>query len=327
MRKPEAALLRRWVWLATPVAGLAVLVALTGCSWSSGPIDDGHLRVVASTSTYGSIAESSLGPEVDVLSIIDDASVDPRFYEPTESDAVAVSEADIILLNGGGYDDFLLSLAREHNPSALVIDAFGISGFDPAAEHDDHMGWDDEFEKEIEPDLSHVVANPLVWYHLGTVSALADRLFETVAQFDDGWRGAVQGHTREFQSDIAEIQARADRLAARTSGSSLTTDGTSAYLLRAIGLADRTPEVLLTGSASVGIEKPGFSQALSLLQDGSIDILAFTERPSPPRQLLLDSARTLGVDTVELRENLPGGQTYLEWMSSNLDTLEAVMGD
>lgn len=326
LRQLEAALLGRGGRAAAPVVGLAVLVALTGCTRNDGPIEDGRLRVVASTSTYGDIAEASLGPEVDVVSIIDDASVDPRLYEPTESDAAAVAEADIILLNGGGYDDFLLSLARDHNPSALVIDAFGTSGFDPAAEHDDHVGWDDEFEKELEPDLSHVVANPLVWYHFGTISALADRLLETVAQFDDGWRDAVQGHTREFQSDLVEIQARADRLATRVSGSSLTTDGTSAYLLRAIGLSDRTPESFLTGSATVGIEELDVSETVTLLQDESIVVLAMTERTSMRRETLLESASSGGVEVMELRESMPAGLTYIEWMSSNLDALEAVVG-
>ena len=70
--------------------------------------------VVASTSVYGDIVSSIGGDKVRVSSIINRTSQDPHSYEATTQDKLAVSKAELVVENGGGYDAFIDTLADRH---------------------------------------------------------------------------------------------------------------------------------------------------------------------------------------------------------------------
>ena len=84
-----------------------VAVALTACSSSSGAEPAARLRVVASTDVYGDIARAVAGTHADITSFIDDPAQDPHSYEANARNQLAISKADVVIENGGGYDDFV----------------------------------------------------------------------------------------------------------------------------------------------------------------------------------------------------------------------------
>jgi zinc/manganese transport system substrate-binding protein len=45
-----------------------------------------------------------------VTAIIHDSAQDPHEYEATPRDALAIAEADLVVVNGGGYDEFMATL-------------------------------------------------------------------------------------------------------------------------------------------------------------------------------------------------------------------------
>ena len=69
--------------------------------------------MVASTSVYGDIVSTIGGDKVRVNSIITRTSQDPHSYEATTQDKLAVSKAELVVENGGGYDDFIHKLADD----------------------------------------------------------------------------------------------------------------------------------------------------------------------------------------------------------------------
>src|SRR5262245_20027033 len=95
---------------APALAGIALL-ALAGCGDDSGPAAaDGTITVAASTNVWGSVARAVGGTGVSVDSLIDDAVADPHAYPDKPEDAVALARADLVVYNGGGYDDFFTKL-------------------------------------------------------------------------------------------------------------------------------------------------------------------------------------------------------------------------
>src|SRR6218665_4151030 len=109
----------RFRHLAAAATAVALAAAVTGCAASDDPTADGVIRVVASTNVYGDLARTVLGDAGEGTSIIDDASQDPHEYEADGRDALAISRADIVILNGGGYDEFmhtLLDAQGSHTP-------------------------------------------------------------------------------------------------------------------------------------------------------------------------------------------------------------------
>jgi ABC-type Zn uptake system ZnuABC Zn-binding protein ZnuA len=66
------------------------------------------LHVVAAENFYGDIARQIGGDRVSVTSIMSDPNIDPHQYESNVHDAKALSSADLVIENGGGYDDWIV---------------------------------------------------------------------------------------------------------------------------------------------------------------------------------------------------------------------------
>ena len=114
--------MKKWIFglLAAAVAGLlAVFVIAPGIfgpsatpSSSSTPSvtrtgATGVVKVLATTNVWGDIAKQLGGDWVEVTVILDDPMQDPHSYEASARDQLAVNDAELIVMNGGGYDDFI----------------------------------------------------------------------------------------------------------------------------------------------------------------------------------------------------------------------------
>jgi zinc/manganese transport system substrate-binding protein len=121
-------------------SGAAVLLlAAAACGGgasgtASGTGAQGSLDVVASTNVWGDVAAAIAADRVRVTSIISDPSTDPHSYEASARTRLAVSQADVVIENGGGYDDFMSQLVSSVAPKATVINAVDVSGAAAAAQ-------------------------------------------------------------------------------------------------------------------------------------------------------------------------------------------------
>ncbi|TQK18149.1 zinc/manganese transport system substrate-binding protein [Microbacterium sp. SLBN-154] len=122
---------------ALALAGCATPTGSTSTSAETEPAGDA-LLVVASTNVYGHIAEQLGGDAIEVTSIVTSAAQDPHSYEPSAQDTLAISNADLIVENGGGYDSFVDALIESSGSDAHVITAVEFSHDYPGAqEHSD----------------------------------------------------------------------------------------------------------------------------------------------------------------------------------------------
>jgi len=119
-----------------PVAALAGGLVLAGCTGTA-PADDAF-TIVASTTVYAQIAAEIAGDAAEVVPIIASAARDPHEYEATAADQLTVASADLLIVNGGGYDGFVDALIESTGTTAPVLTAVGD------AEHDGHDHTDDE---------------------------------------------------------------------------------------------------------------------------------------------------------------------------------------
>src|SRR5579863_4374826 len=72
----------------------------------------GHrvIDVVAAENTWGSLAAQLGGNRVDVVSIVSDPNADPHEYESNPADARDFAQANYVVVNGAGYDDWAQQL-------------------------------------------------------------------------------------------------------------------------------------------------------------------------------------------------------------------------
>src|SRR4051794_26878487 len=115
------------------LTGLAALLATAGCGESGHPLG-GPARVVAAENVWGDLARQVGGARARVTSVVDSPNADPHDYEPTAADARHLADAQLVVLNGIGYDPWAdRLLAANPVPGRIVMrigDLAGLHGGD-----------------------------------------------------------------------------------------------------------------------------------------------------------------------------------------------------
>ncbi len=330
--------MRKNILPALALTSVATL-ALAGCAAGSpgGASTDGAaggITIVASTDVWGDVASVVAGDGVEVTSIIDSPDKDPHEYEATSRDQLAVSQASLIVENGGGYDPFIDTLRDASGSKAPVVSAVDVSGL---MEDDDHAheatpgatetpGADDHAEGD---DHGHVEGfNEHVFYDLHTAAKVADAIAEQLATIDpsgaDGYRERAQG----FDSQIEGLESDAEAFASKAAGKgALITEPVPLYLLTEMGIANLTP-----ASFSEAVEEDSdvapadLQTVLGLISDGKASMLAYNEQATTSQtETVRTAAEAAKVPVVDFTETLPQGKTYITWMQSNIDAVESAV--
>jgi zinc/manganese transport system substrate-binding protein len=284
------------------LAGLGLL--LTACSpqpEASSQADDG-INIVASTNVYGDIAKTIGGDKVNVTAIINKTSQDPHSYEATAQDRLAVSKADLILENGGGYDDFIHTLAEDSgHGDGKVLNAVELSGLAHPEEEasTEAPATEPATEPAAEEPHDHGELNEHVWYSLPAMERLADG-----------------------------IAAKLGELKPASAGTQVAvTEPVPLYLLEDAGLVNATPEDY-TAAIEEGSDVPPavLKAATDLVASKSVRLLAYNSQTEGPQtESLKKAAETAGVPVVDFNETLPEGKTYLQWMTDNVDNISKIL--
>lgn len=298
-------------------------LALAGCGQDAGgsgeAAESGALQVVTSTNVYGSIVESVGGEHVEVTAIVNSLSQDPHSYEATVQDKLAVSKADLLVENGGGYDPFLHTLADsvEMDPEH-VLSAVEIAGV--AQEEEAHS--DEGAHSEAEHD--HGSFNEHVWYKLDAMADLAGAVGEKLAALDPENADTYEGNAASFTEELAGLRDRAEALAPEADGKTVAaTEPVPAYLLEVAGLEDATPADY-TEAIEEGADVPvaALNEMQELVSSDSIAFLAYNEQTEGPQtQSVRSTAEAASVPVVNFTETLPEGENYLSWMTTNVENI------
>lgn len=275
----------------------------------------GAIKVVATTSVWASIVEFVGGEAVEVTAIISDPNRDPHSYEASARDQLAVSEAELVVMNGGGYDDFMVQLVQAADETKLVLEA--VEGGDS---HSDEEHSDEEHSHSHEE-------NEHVWYDFDAVSNFAVRLADVITELRPESLSVVSANFDEFEAELEVLSLRRDALRDRALGLGvLQTAPLASLLLEDAGFQDLTPSDLLEAVEEEREIAPlVMAEAEALLSSGDVSLLAVNEQLLDPQsEQLIAWAELSGAAVVYLSELIPDpeNQDYLDWMHAILDELQ-----
>ena len=298
-------------------------LALAGCGQGAGgsgeAAESGALQVVTSTNVYGDIVESVGGEHVEVTAIVNSLSQDPHSYEATVQDKLAVSKADLLVENGGGYDPFLHTLADSVDMDhEYVLSAVEIAGVAP--EEEAHA----EEEAHSEDEHAHGSFNEHVWYKLDAMADLAGAVGEKLSALDPENADTYESNAASFAEELAGLQEQAAALVPDADGKAVAaTEPVPAYLLETAGLEDVTPTDY-TEAIEEGADVPvaALNEMQELVKSGSVSFLAYNEQTEGAQtQAVRSTAESASVPVVNFTETLPEGADYLSWMATNVDNI------
>ncbi len=278
---------------------LTAVLALSGCASPTEP-DSGKFQIVASTNVWGDIAKTVGGDLVEVTSIIDDANKDPHSYEATARDQLAVEKADLIVANGGGYDDFIEKLSEAAGNKSM----FRVSSAVTA------VAWQE---------------NEHLWYSISAVGEATYALAETLGALDPNNSAAYLTNADKLVDGLTGIAAIYGEVRKLTEGSTyFGTEPLAAWLLADLGFVNKTPAEFSEAIENETDVPPSvMKESLDLIKGGKIKYLVINSQTQNSQvQQIVDAARDAGVRAVMLSEVLPKGTPYVEWMGNNLITLD-----
>ena len=315
----------------------AAALALAGCSGAGAPSDDsGLVRVVASTNVYGDIAASVGGDLVDVTSIISNQSQDPHSYEATARDQLALSKAQLVIENGGGYDPFIGALLDgSDNPDVVTVSATEVSGQDDADDvaTDDLAIGDTQTDDAATDDTGghdHIEGvNEHVWYSLDTMGHVAEEIARELADIDPENAAAYESNYEAFAAQLDTLEARADAIAVTAAGrGAAITEPVPLYLLLEVGLDNRTPEAFSSAIEEGSDVAPALlRETLDLFESDTVALLAYNQQTAGAEtEQVREAAEAAGVPVVSFAETMPEDDDYIGWMSMNLDAIETALG-
>jgi zinc/manganese transport system substrate-binding protein len=297
--------------LAVPALVAAAAIALTGCSTSStssASAADGTVNVVASTNVYGSLVESIGGEHVTVTSILSNPNQDPHTFEASARTQLAVSKAQLLIENGGGYDTFVDTLRSSAESTAPVIDVVKLSGLQKPGDAD---------------------FNEHVFYSYPTMITLVATIEARLAKLDRADAGTFRANARTLTAKLQGLESETAALKAKYDGEHVMyTEPVPGYLFDAIGLDNVTPpkfsEAVEEGD---DVAPSALNQTLGLLASGtSVKLLAYNlQASSAETEQVKKAAAASGVAVIGVTETLPTGRDYVSWQQSNIDHIEGAL--
>ncbi|SUY83910.1 ABC transport system, solute-binding protein [Corynebacterium jeikeium] len=287
------------------VLSIATLaLGVTSCAGGSGdsPADGDKIKLVASTSIWGSIAEDITEgrDDVEVTTILSSKDDDPHEYEATARDIAAVKDADIVVANGAGYDNWLTDNVEEGTP---LVTAQPLA----EAHHHGHEGHDH----------GHDATNPHVWFDLDVVSEFEKNLSAELHKLNSD----IPESDEDVSKKTDELKQRIEKLSGKNV---ILTESVAAELVDDSELKDITPEGF---AHSVNNESEPSAADLAatrqLITDKKADILITNEQSeTPAAEQLTNAAKEAGIKVVNVNETPDEGQDYFEYADALIKQLE-----
>ncbi|KAB1503028.1 ABC transporter substrate-binding protein [Corynebacterium sp. 320] len=300
----------------TALALLSTLgLTLASCSdgGSSDPAKgNDHINIVASVSTWGSIAKTLVegNDNITVTTILDNNQDDPHEYEASAKDLATLSSADIVVANGGGYDNWLTDHVEGQTP---IVSATELT----EGHHHHHHDHDGEHEHEHEHGHDHGGFNPHIWFNMTIVDHFVEQLKDAIEKIDPDASintSAVTDKTHEF----------AERMGTLKDKNVILTESVAEGIIDQSDLKDITPDGYADSVARESEPSAAdVAEAQKLINDGKADILITNEQShTAAANTLIEAAKSHKTPIVNVNETPDNGQDYFGYVDTVINDLE-----
>lgn len=282
---------------------LVLLMALAaGCGGSgasgSGADSGQKLQVSVTISVIGDLAERVGGDRVEVSTIVP-VGGSPETFQPSPSDARRISEAQVLVQNGLGLDEWVGDLMR-------------------------NAGREDQTVVELSRGMEDINGNPHLWLDVSNAERYVEKIRDALIQADPRGAREYRANTRQYLADMEKLDSYIEERAAGIPEErrKLVTvfDNVLPYFARAYGF-ELAATVLANPNAEPGSRET--ANAVRKIREESVPAV-FTTPQFDPR--LADTvAREAGVRVYEIYSDTvtqsKSGGTYEAMMRTNIDRI------
>jgi len=260
------------------------------------------IHVVAAENFWGSLITQLGGTRVSVTSIVSDPNADPHEYESNTGDAIAIANAQLVIINGAGYDTWAQQLiASSNTPHQVVLNVQELVN-------------------------QTVDANPHFWYSPTYVNETVKAMYQDLVSIDPSHASYYTQQYDALKASLAEYNGRIAEIKQQFGGVKVaSTESIFVYLANAAGLDVVSPPAFMEAVAE-GNDPPAQSivQFDQLITNGTVKVQVYNEQTVTP---LTQSTEALAsqhnIPIVPVTETIqPPDVSFQVWMNAQLIILQ-----
>ncbi len=263
------------------------------------------IAVLGTENFYADLLGEIGGARVTAASLLNDPNTDPHAFESSTQAAVLVADAQLVIVNGLGYDTFMDKiLGASPNPARTVINVQQLLGLADGA-------------------------NAHIWYEPATMPRVADAAAAALARIDPANAVYFQGREAIFLDSLTAVAAKIAAMKTRFSGLPVAfTEPVAGYIAIAIGLRVLSPDgfqkSIEDGTDPAPADVAGESDLLTGKQVRAL--LYNSQVTTPITSQMHDLAVANGIPVVGFAETIPGTDArFIDWQIAQLNQLEQAL--
>ena len=271
--------------------------------------ENSKLQIITSATFLNEFSQN-IGKEMIDVTLLVPMGADPHNWEPTIRDRERLQKADVIIVNGIGYEHWIGSFDSNDNQGIIVDTSNGISTLD-FEKHDDHAKEDDhDGHEDLDP---HIWLNPV--YAQLQVKNIANALSNSDPTNKNYYQSNAAIYNKEL--DLLDSKIRTELSGCKTDF--ITFHNAFSYFSEEYGLTQHT---IISSNDSHGEVTPQtLENIISLARELNIKVIFAEESTSTKTsQVIADEigGKVLVLSPLEIVSD----ETYVEKMTQNLNNLK-----
>ncbi|MFT9469845.1 metal ABC transporter solute-binding protein [Leuconostoc pseudomesenteroides] len=260
-----------------------------------------QITIVASTDFYAELAQAVVGSHGKATAIIKNQNISPEDYEPTTAVAKQVSQADIALANGLGYDTWLNKLAKASDQAKLI-----------------RVG-----ETVLKQKTG---SNPHLWNNPETMIKTAQYLAKQLGKEDPAHKDDFQKNAKKYIASLKPIQSLITQISQDSNGQSVAqTEPVFEYMLKALGYHVMDSDFSEAIEAGNDPSPTTLASLRSAIENHQIAFIVDNKQTSSTTvSNIISLAKTHDIPVVNVTETLPNGENYVSWQLSELQQIAKI---
>lgn len=286
---------------------LALLAALAALPFAAAPAPaaDGPLKVVAAENFYGGIAGQIGGAHVTVSSVIASPDQDPHLFEASPAQVRQVADAQVVILNGAHYDEWMEKLLKASpRPNRAIVSAEKIVG----AKHG---------------------GNPHLWYAPATMPAVAKAIAAAFSKADAAHAADYAANLDKTLGQLERVTQRVGQLRDKHNGKPVgATEPVFGLMAQALGLTMRNEKFQMAMMNESEPSARDIAAFESDLKARRVKALIYNAQVSEKlSERLVTIAKEAKIPVVGVTETQPASIAFADWMLGQLDALDKALDE
>lgn len=288
------------------------------------------LPVVASFSILGDMAERVGGDRVEVTSLVGPDG-DAHVFQPSPADARMVSDAELLFVNGLGFEGWIDRLVEASGyQGPVVVTTTGIDPMELDEEHGDEHAEEEHAEEEhAEDEHGHGDLDPHAWQSLANAKIYATNIATALTEVDPAGASIYEGNLEAYLAELEAVEKEVQDFVAGLAEDRrriVTSHDAFGYYADAYGLEFLAPQGMSTEAEASARD---VAALINQIRDENIAAV-FLENVTDPRlleQIVSETDAKIGGTLYSDALSGEGGpaSTYLDMMRHNTRTIAAAL--